>query len=89
MSVAGSDHRFPARSEPPAPRDSRFVTHLLPIVLNLASTIMLMNAGAILQGAVDDVLQENRLTELYGVRCALACWPVNELVVERGRSSHV
>ena len=65
------------------------VTHLLPIVLNLASTIMLMNAGAILQGAVDDVLQENRL-ELYGVRVRLGLLAGQRtLVVERGRSSHV
>ena len=43
------------------------VTHLLPIVLNLASSIMLMGSHTILQGAVDDVLQEDRLTALYGV----------------------
>jgi iron/zinc/copper transport system ATP-binding protein len=43
------------------------VTHLLPIVLNLASGIMLMNDGAILQGAVDEVLREDCLRALYGV----------------------
>ena len=43
------------------------VTHLLPIVLNLASAILLMGRGKILQGAVDDVLQESLLTDLYGV----------------------
>jgi ABC-type Mn2+/Zn2+ transport system ATPase subunit len=43
------------------------VTHLLPVVLNLASSIMLMSSDSILQGAVDDVLQEDRLTALYGV----------------------
>jgi ABC-type Mn2+/Zn2+ transport system ATPase subunit len=43
------------------------VTHLLPIVLNLASTIMLMSDGTVLHGAVDDVLQEDRLSALYGV----------------------
>jgi iron/zinc/copper transport system ATP-binding protein len=43
------------------------VTHLLPIVLNLATSIMLMGADTILQGPVDDVLQEDRLTALYGV----------------------
>jgi len=43
------------------------VTHLLPIVLNLASSIMLMDADRILHGTVDEVLQEDRLTALYGV----------------------
>jgi ABC-type Mn2+/Zn2+ transport system ATPase subunit len=43
------------------------VTHLLPLVLNFATSIMLMGAGTILHGAVDDVLQEDRLSELYGV----------------------
>ena len=43
------------------------VTHLLPIVLNFASSILLMGAGKILQGPVDDVLREDRLTALYGV----------------------
>ena len=47
------------------------VTHLLPIVLNLASGIMLMNDGAILQGAVDEVLREDRLRALYGVAVRL------------------
>ena len=43
------------------------VTHLLPIVLNLATSIMLMGSQGVLQGAVDDVLQEDRLAALYGV----------------------
>jgi ABC-type Mn2+/Zn2+ transport system ATPase subunit len=43
------------------------VTHLLPIVLNLATSMMLMGAGDILQGKVDDVLQEEPLSRLYGV----------------------
>ena len=43
------------------------VTHLLPIVLNFANCIMLMGAHAILYGEVDEVLREDRLTELYGV----------------------
>jgi ABC-type cobalamin/Fe3+-siderophores transport system ATPase subunit len=61
------------------------VTHLLPIVLNLASTIMLMNAGAILQGSVDEVLQEDRLTALYGVPVRLGLVAARRtLVVERG-----
>ena len=66
------------------------VTHLLPIVLNLASTIMLMNAGAILQGSVDEVLQEDRLRALYGVPVRLGLVAGQRtLVVERGESFRV
>jgi ABC-type Mn2+/Zn2+ transport system ATPase subunit len=43
------------------------VTHLLPIVLNLATSIMLLGTGTVLHGTVDDVLREDRLSELYGV----------------------
>ena len=43
------------------------VTHLLPLVLNLATSIMLFARGTILHGGVDEVLQEQRLTSLYGV----------------------
>ena len=43
------------------------VTHLLPLVLNLATSIMLLGTRTILHGAVDEVLQEERLSELYGV----------------------
>jgi manganese/zinc/iron transport system ATP- binding protein len=42
------------------------VTHMLPIVLNLATSIMLLGTSTILQGAVDEVLREDRLSELYG-----------------------
>jgi ABC-type Mn2+/Zn2+ transport system ATPase subunit len=63
------------------------VTHLLPIVLNLASRIMLMNAGVILHGAVDEVLQEDRLAKLYGVAVRLGrVAGQRTLVVERGKS---
>jgi ABC-type Mn2+/Zn2+ transport system ATPase subunit len=66
------------------------VTHLLPIVLNLASTILLMNAGTVLQGSVDEVLQEDRLTALYGVPVRLGLVAGQRtLVVERGRSADV
>jgi ABC-type Mn2+/Zn2+ transport system ATPase subunit len=66
------------------------ITHLLPIVLNLASTIMLMNVGAILQGSVDDVLQEDRLTRLYGVPVRIgAVAGQRTLVVERGMRPRV
>jgi manganese/zinc/iron transport system ATP- binding protein len=43
------------------------VTHLLPIVLNLATSIMLLGTQTILHGPVDEVLREERLSELYGV----------------------
>jgi hypothetical protein len=43
------------------------VTHLLPIVLNLATSIMLLGTNTILHGTVDEVLQEERLSKLYGV----------------------
>jgi manganese/zinc/iron transport system ATP- binding protein len=43
------------------------VTHTLPTVLNLATSIILLAQDLILQGPVDDVLQEARLTDLYGV----------------------
>jgi ABC-type Mn2+/Zn2+ transport system ATPase subunit len=66
------------------------VTHLLPIVLNLASTIMLMNAGALLQGPVDEVLQEDRLRALYGVPVRLGLVAGQRtLVVDRGERCRV
>lgn len=66
------------------------VTHLLPIVLNLANSIMLMGANAILQGAVDDVLQEHRLTALYGVPVRLGLVAGQRtLVVERSKGVDV
>ena len=43
------------------------VTHLLPVVLNLATSVMLLGTRSILQGPLDQVLQEEFLTELYGV----------------------
>jgi ABC-type Mn2+/Zn2+ transport system ATPase subunit len=43
------------------------VTHLLPLVLNLATAIMLFARDTILQGAVEDVLRDERLSALYGV----------------------
>ena len=66
------------------------VTHLLPIVLNLASAIMLMNAGTLLHRVVDDVLQEDRLTRLYGASVRLGVVAGQRtLVVERGKGSGV
>jgi ABC-type Mn2+/Zn2+ transport system ATPase subunit len=43
------------------------VTHMLPLVLNLATSIMLLGADRILSGAVDEVLREDRLRLLYGL----------------------
>jgi ABC-type Mn2+/Zn2+ transport system ATPase subunit len=43
------------------------VTHLLPLVLSLATSIMLFARDALVQGPLDDVLDEERLTALYGV----------------------
>jgi len=43
------------------------VTHLLPLVINLATSMMLMSGDSVLHGPIDDVLQEDRLTRLYGV----------------------
>lgn len=41
------------------------VTHLLPIVLNSASTILLIEEGRILYGEAEDVLEQDKLTRLY------------------------
>jgi ABC-type Mn2+/Zn2+ transport system ATPase subunit len=43
------------------------VTHLLPLILNLATSIMLMSPRGVLHGSIDEVLQEDRLSDLYGV----------------------
>jgi ABC-type Mn2+/Zn2+ transport system ATPase subunit len=66
------------------------VTHSLPIVLNLASDVMLMSPRGILQGAVDEVLKEDRLTALYGVPVRLGLVAGQRtLVVERGTARDV
>jgi ABC-type Mn2+/Zn2+ transport system ATPase subunit len=43
------------------------VTHMLPIVLNLATSIMLVSPREIVHGPVDEILHAGRLTNLYGV----------------------
>jgi ABC-type Mn2+/Zn2+ transport system ATPase subunit len=43
------------------------VTHLLSLVLNFATSVMLMGAEAILHGTADEVLTADRLTALYRV----------------------
>jgi ABC-type Mn2+/Zn2+ transport system ATPase subunit len=61
------------------------VTHLLPIVLNLAGSIMLMGSNTILQGPVDDVMREDRLTALYHLPVRMErVAGQRTLVVERG-----
>jgi ABC-type Mn2+/Zn2+ transport system ATPase subunit len=42
------------------------VTHLLSIVLNSATSVLLMGPDGILTGTVDEVLDEQRLSRLYG-----------------------
>ncbi len=48
------------------------VTHLLPIVLNAAESILLLERGRVLYGPAADVLQEDKLSDLYGVPVRLA-----------------
>ncbi len=48
------------------------VTHLLPIVLNSAETILLLEKGRSLYGRIDDVLHEDLLSDLYGLPVRLA-----------------
>ena len=43
------------------------VTHMLPIVLNLATSIMVVSTQGILHGPVGEVLQEERLSDVYGI----------------------
>ncbi|HEY7442473.1 MAG TPA: metal ABC transporter ATP-binding protein [Vicinamibacterales bacterium] len=64
------------------------VTHMLPIVLNLATSIMLMSR-TILHGAVDDVLQEDRLTELYGVPVRLGVVAGQRTLVVQNKADNV
>jgi ABC-type Mn2+/Zn2+ transport system ATPase subunit len=64
------------------------VTHQLSIALNLARSIMLMSGGTLLQGTVDEVLREDRLSALYGVPVHLGSLAGQRtLVVERGECS--
>jgi ABC-type Mn2+/Zn2+ transport system ATPase subunit len=65
------------------------VTHLLPIVLSLATSIMLMGDHAILQGPIDDVLREDRLAALYGVPVHLGVVAGRRTLVVGNGDSHV
>jgi ABC-type Mn2+/Zn2+ transport system ATPase subunit len=61
------------------------VTHMLPIVLNIATHIMLVGRREILQGPIADVLREERLALLYGVPVHIgAVAGQRTLVVGRG-----
>jgi manganese/zinc/iron transport system ATP- binding protein len=48
------------------------VTHVLNVVLNLSTSLMLMGAKGIVHGPLAEVLQEKRLSELYGLPVHLA-----------------
>ena len=66
------------------------VTHMLPIVLNLATSIMLLGTHTVLHGTVDDVLREDRLSALYGVPVHLGVVAGQRtLVVGRARAADV
>lgn len=66
------------------------VTHLLPLILNLATSILLMSPRGILHGPVDEVLQEDRLSALYGVPVHLGSLAGRRtLVVGDGSPCHV
>jgi ABC-type Mn2+/Zn2+ transport system ATPase subunit len=65
------------------------VTHLLPIVLNLATSIMLMGDRVILQGPINDVLREDRLAALYGVPVHLGIVAGRRTLVVGNGDSHV
>jgi ABC-type Mn2+/Zn2+ transport system ATPase subunit len=43
------------------------VTHLLPVLLDVATSVLLLEADRIVAGATQDVLREETLTALYGV----------------------
>ena len=49
-----------------------FVTHLLPIVLNAATSILLIEAGRVLYGPAETVLREDTLSALYGIPVRVA-----------------
>jgi ABC-type Mn2+/Zn2+ transport system ATPase subunit len=65
------------------------VTHMLPIVLNMASTIMLVGDRGILQGRVAEVLQEEQLANLYGVPVHLGTVAGRRTIAVGLEDSHV
>jgi ABC-type Mn2+/Zn2+ transport system ATPase subunit len=65
------------------------VTHLLSLALNFATSIMLMGAGEILYGPVDDVLEADRLTALYGAPIELGSVGGRRILVVRRETRDV
>jgi ABC-type Mn2+/Zn2+ transport system ATPase subunit len=65
------------------------VTHMLPIVLNMASTIMLVGDRRILQGGVAEVLQAEQLASLYGVPVHLGTVAGRRTIVVGREERHV
>ena len=61
------------------------VTHLLPIVLNAASAILLIEDGRVLYGDADEVLQEDKLSELYRIPVRLTTVAGKRTLVVGGR----
>jgi ABC-type multidrug transport system ATPase subunit len=43
------------------------VTHLLPVLMNVATRVVLLQAGSMVSGPTEEVLEEGALTALYGV----------------------
>ena len=68
------------------PAETILVTHLLQIVLNTASTILLIEDGRVLYGEADEVLQEDKLSELYRTRVRLGTVAGRRTLVVGGSS---
>ena len=64
------------------------VTHMLPIVLNLATAIMLVSPRGIVHGTVNDVLQEDWLTDVYGVPVHLGLLAGQRTLVVGGKGGN-
>ena len=60
------------------------VTHLLPLVLELATSILLFGRDRILQGTLDEVMREDRLTALYGVPVRVGTFAGRRTLVASG-----
>jgi ABC-type Mn2+/Zn2+ transport system ATPase subunit len=48
------------------------VTHLLPVLLNTATTVLLLAGDRVLYGQTAEVLDEGKLSELYGIPVRIA-----------------
>lgn len=62
------------------------VTHLLQIVLNAATSILLIDRGRVLYGEAGEVLQEGKLAELYGLPVRILEADGRRTLVVGGRS---